>query len=178
MMHHRRALELHKFASTDPFCPGLQAVHFSATGAVATDSRRLVQVCPPADSPITDAPTVVLSAASVKAAARAIPKSTEAVEIAPDSISAPGSATIPAAPADGVFPDWTRVLPDGEPTLRIAFDGKLLAEVLAYMAEAERRTRRVTMEFHGPDRAVVLHACDSVDGSTIRALVMPLRITD
>jgi DNA polymerase III sliding clamp (beta) subunit (PCNA family) len=85
------------------------------------------------------------------------------------------SAGIQSAPnIEGRFPNYRAILPKEEPKFRIELDPRLLGALLAVARSlADEERPRVTIEFHAPDRPLVL----TVEGNNEQSfvgLIMPL----
>jgi len=82
-------------------------------------------------------------------------------------------------PSSDVFPATDKVFPSGEPVLRVGFDVSILARVFGALEKVARGTTAldtVTLEFHGPGKAMVFRF-DTAHGAAT-GLVMPVLLTE
>ena len=204
-MLNRHNLNIAKLAAKEPSRYAITGVRVEPERTVVTDGHCLVAVTTPksydpASYPVMDRVTptrefepFTLDRESALAIAKAIPRSRNLPVLEHAVIGAAsnvnGHAQIAVTDLDrpqvfqprkveGEFPDYERVIPKAEPTLRIAFNPVLLGAVLQQAAAFQkgRSQPQVTFSFHDSngEKAARLD-CDNDEGQTFIGVVMPMR---
>jgi DNA polymerase III sliding clamp (beta) subunit (PCNA family) len=191
MLIDKRAASIAVACSDETGREKLQGVHVRPDGKLeASNGHILLQVAGP-DIPDVEAPAAwnagadmrgkILSAESLKAVVKALPKKSNLPILMCAGIGPNGSADSAKAVyglngdggevsvklIPGEYPNTAQVWPKGEPVLKVAFAGKYLG-MLAKLAEVE-----VTFTFYGPDVAALVECSGE---RPITGLLMPLRI--
>lgn len=198
MLLHRDAIRTVVAATLDGATrPALNGVRVTHEEMVATDGHILIRVprtalrhedfpaakagaTEPFDSPVT------IPAKPLLEAAKATPKRANIPVLACVAVEAnghPEMVSLRATDLDrehvavvrdlGIYPDWRKVIPTGEPVFRIGLTVSVLQKLLkAFQAAGVEHVR---VEFRSPVGAVVL-AGQSTELGEVSGLIMPARV--
>lgn len=167
--HHNLAIKA--VCSKSDMKPEIAAVLFTPTCTVATDSFRLIEmgvVKPDINSGDGDCLPFLIEA-------KQLPKTTkknELVKVEKEKATVKG-ATYTLQETQGSYPDYTKVIPQGEPVARMRVNAKYLAEVLEIIGALDTTWSGVELEFYGDYKPLKIVG-QSADGQRGMGLVMPL----
>lgn len=179
----------------------LQAIYVTPTHTVATDSYRLLEVeLPeqvtneqlPHSMQSNDALPFLMRLDQAKQVEKAIPKKPILPILQNAVTSLKGEiATITTSPdlsseqttvctvINGNYPDYKRIVPEGEPVASIKLNAGYLADMAGYIAKHsmgnDAGASQVIIEFHGYNKPIVCRA-KTEEQQKIMGILMPLRM--
>lgn len=185
MLYNQNNLNVAKMASKSDIKPELASVFFTKTKTVASDSWRLLEVTTPkhgaypedfsADAMRGVKPFMVdakrLLAIKIPPSKMHERNVLALKHVADNSVSfLNNNGDILAAPRiNGEYPEYERIIPNGQPIAETKLNGQLLGELLLLLAKIGK-AEAVTLKFHGEGKPLVIEATN--DEQSGRGFIM------
>jgi DNA polymerase III sliding clamp (beta) subunit (PCNA family) len=182
----------------------LQAIQVEPNQTVATDGTRLMIVtCPNRDADLKNFPVVdgfrtrrlsnpiLVDIETAKQVSKNMPKkqhipilnNAAVLETGNDHIGFISTDLKQAKPVisrklkNATFPRYQHAFPEGEPTMTVGFNAKLLGELMSFFAKfGDDRYPTVKFSLYGADKVMKMEISNSETGQDATALLMPVSI--